>query len=88
MTDWIVGILAALAAVAAWVLRGFFAGRAEARLKNERDTARVEAERQRYQAEAKKQEAEIRHRQTITEDAIHAENSDGIAARLDGLFRR
>ena len=88
MTDWIVGILAAVAAVAAWVLRGFFAGRTEARLAGERDAARVDAERRTSQAEARRIESEIRHNQQKTEDAIHAESSDGVSARLDGLFRR
>lgn len=88
MTDWIVGILAAVAAVAAWLVRGFFSGRTEARLTKERDTARVEADRRRSQADARKNEADIRREQQKTEDAIHAESPDGVSARLDDLFRR
>lgn len=88
MTDWIVGILAAGAAILAWILRGFFAGRTEARLSKERDTARVDAERRRSQSEARRNEAEIRGNQQKTEDAIHAESPEGVASRLDDLFRR
>ena len=88
MTDWIVGILAAVAALAAWILRGFFAGRTEVRLERERDTARVDAERRHSQAEARRVESEIRSNQQKTEDAIHAEPHDGVSARLDDLFRR
>ena len=86
MTDWIIGILAALAAAGAWIVRGFFAERTEARLTKERNAALTEAEGQKIKAEAKTLEAEVLHRQQEKEGAIHAADTPGIASRLDDLF--
>ncbi len=87
MTKWITGILAALAAVVAWVFRGFLAKRAEEKLTAQRDAALMDAEGEKIKATAKAQETEALHRQQKNEDAIHAADSAGVASRLDDLFK-
>jgi hypothetical protein len=86
MTELILAIAGVIGAAAGWFFRGSLAGRAEEKLKNQRDAALVEAERQRTQAAAKTAETAVMRQQTDDEDAIHAASQDNISSRLDGLF--
>ena len=86
MTKYLTAILAGLAALAAWFLRGFLANRKEQKLTQQRDTALITGKQQQINAQAHRQQAAIQQKQQQKEDAINAGDTNSISAELDGMF--
>ena len=87
MSKYFTAILAGLAALLAWLLRGFFAGRKEEKLTTQRDEARTHAQQQEIKAQAKQAEATLAQELKHMEDAINAANTDGVNNKLDNMFK-
>jgi len=83
MRSWLIGLITGLA----FVVRGFFAGRREAKLTKERNSALADAEQQRITAEAKTNEAAQLRAQQKQEGKINAKDSADTAAHLDNKHR-
>jgi hypothetical protein len=82
MVKFLLGLAAAIGAVLAWAVRGFFAKEA----KTERDAARAEAVKARGKAAAAENEAAQLNSLRKKEDRIHASDASEIAAGLDAVF--
>ncbi|MDR1489838.1 MAG: hypothetical protein LBS65_05035 [Desulfovibrio sp.] len=82
MSEFLLGLAAALGAVLAWVVRGCFAKRAQ----SERDAARVEAEKARRKAAAGENEAAKLNSLREKEDGIRAYDASEVGAGLDSMF--
>ncbi|MDR2800415.1 MAG: hypothetical protein LBB52_04005 [Desulfovibrio sp.] len=83
MSEFLLGLAAALGAVLAWFVRGVFAERA----RSERDAARAEAEMARRKAAAGENEAAKLNSLREKEDGIRASDASEIAAGLDAVFK-
>ena len=85
MVKWLLGLLAA---TWAWIVRSFFARRAEERMAQERDAALAAAKQQEIKATAKAKEVDLLNEQQKREDSIHATSGDDTLDRLNQLFKR
>lgn len=79
-------ILGGVAAIFAWLFRGWLADKKEQELNNQLDTAKTDLEKEKIKTQAQSQEKNIEDKQKQKEDSIRKSGHDDTANQLDSMF--